>query len=273
MFKKIRSFSKKKRIGIALSGGGALGFAHIGVLKSLENHGIFPEVISGSSMGAIVGALYASGLSPDEMIQLIKDDKLYKITNLMSFHPWSLKAGFSDHRMLKELIKEIITHNSFEKLEKEMHVCVSNMSLGEAEMHSEGNELDFWIAASASIPGIFEAMEHHGNIYVDGGLLNNLPVQILENKVEYIIAVDVLPYELPEKLKTPRDILMASVRVMQKQNSKEGKEIADFLIEPQAVKKHHEFSFDQYEDIYSSGIEAADLYIQSNPKIKRLSGK
>ena len=67
-------------IGICLGGGGALGFAHIGVLQSLEDHGVFPQCISGSSMGAIIGTLYAIGFSPAEMLQLIKDDKHYKVT-------------------------------------------------------------------------------------------------------------------------------------------------------------------------------------------------
>jgi NTE family protein len=271
MFGNFRKRAKKKKTAISLSGGGALGFAHIGVLKSLENHGIFPEVISGSSMGAIVGVLYASGISPDEMLQYIKEDKLYKITKIMSFRPWNLTSGLSGHQTLRELIKELIPHNSFEKLGKEMHICVSNMTLGEYEIVSSGDELDFWVAASASIPGVFEAMKHHDNIYVDGGLLNNLPAQALEKKAEYLIAVDVLPYFLQEKLKNPRDILMSSVRVMQKQNSKAGKEIADFVIEPTAVRKYHEFSFEQYEEIYRSGLETTDLYIQSNPTIQRLS--
>jgi len=77
--------SRNDGLGLCLSGGGALGFAHIGVIQSLEDHGIFPTHIAGSSMGAIVGTLYAAGYSPASMLQMIKDDKLYKITKLMTF--------------------------------------------------------------------------------------------------------------------------------------------------------------------------------------------
>lgn len=92
---------------MCLSGGGALGFAHIGVLQSLEDHGIYPDQLVGSSMGAIVGVLYAAGYSPAEMLQMIKDDKLYKVTKLMTFRPAFLKSGLSNHTILRSLVKNL----------------------------------------------------------------------------------------------------------------------------------------------------------------------
>ena len=80
-----KSSSGNQTLGICLSGGGALGFAHVGVLQSLEEHGIQPTHVVGSSMGSIIGCLYAAGYTPAEMLQMIKDDKLYKITKLMTF--------------------------------------------------------------------------------------------------------------------------------------------------------------------------------------------
>ena len=136
--------SRNEVLGLCLSGGGALGFAHIGVIQALEDHGIFPEQIVGSSMGSIVGTLYAAGYSPAEMLQMIKDDKLYKITKLMTFHPTFLKSGLSNHTILRHLIKELIPHNSFEQLKKRMHVCVVNLSTAEWTIVGEGDELDKW---------------------------------------------------------------------------------------------------------------------------------
>ncbi len=257
-------------LGICLSGGGALGFAHIGVLQALEDHEIYPQHIVGSSMGAIVGTFYAAGYSPAEMLQLIKDDKLYKITKLMTFHPTFLKSGLSDHHLLRQLVKELIPHNSFEQLKRKLNLCVVNLNRAEWEIVNTGDELDKWLAASASIPGIFEAIKHNDSYYVDGGLLNNMPAQGIEDNCQTIIGVDVIPHIPPLHLNKTIDTLASSVRAMQHQNSREGRDLCRFLIEPRAIEKHHEFSFDAYNDIYLYGYRAATKYIVENPEMMRL---
>ena len=133
---------RTEALGICLSGGGALGFAHIGVLQALEDRDIYPQWIIGSSMGAIVGTFYAAGISPSQMLQLIKDDKLYKTTKLMTFHPGFLKSGLSNHQLLRHLVKELIPHNSFEKLQKHLSLCVVNLNRAEWEIINKGDELD-----------------------------------------------------------------------------------------------------------------------------------
>ena len=168
-----------KPLGICLSGGGAIGFAHIGVLQALLENGIEPQVVSGSSMGAIVGTLYAAGYSPAEMMQMIKEDRLYMVSKLMTFKPKFWKSGFSTHNTIIKLIGETIPHDSFDKLQKKMFVCVTNMNTMEWEIKSKGKNLATWVSASASIPGVFEAVEKEGNFYLDGGVLNNLPAQPL----------------------------------------------------------------------------------------------
>ncbi|MEI8272321.1 MAG: patatin-like phospholipase family protein [Paludibacter sp.] len=257
-------------VGLCLSGGGALGFAHIGVIQSLEDHGIQPTHIVGSSMGAIVGTLYAAGYSPTQMLQLIKDDKLYKVTKLMTFHPSFFKSGLSDHNLLRSLIHELIPHNSFEGLEKKMHVCVVNLNIAEWEIIEAGNELDKWVAASASIPGIFETVSKGEIYYVDGGLLNNLPAQGITEFCKTIIGVDVIPHKVPAQLKKPIDTLAFSIRAMQHQNSKEGRDLCRYLIEPQAIEEFHEFSFDSYQAIYQYGYSAATKYIVEHPEMLHL---
>ena len=257
-------------LGICLSGGGALGFAHIGVLQSLEDHDIFPTHIVGSSMGAIVGTLYAAGYSPAEMLQLVKDDKLYKITKLMTIRPTFLKSGLSTHAMLRSLIRELIPHNCFEQLKKKMHVCVVNLNTAEWEIVSTGNELDKWVAASATIPGVFETIKDGETFYVDGGVLNNMPAQGIAEFCQTIIGVDVIPHIVPTELKKPIDALAFSVRAMQHQNSKAGRDLCRFIIEPQAITEFHEFSFDAYQAIYQYGYSAATKYIVDNPHMMKL---
>jgi NTE family protein len=257
-------------LGICLSGGGALGFAHIGVLQALEDHGIFPTHIVGASMGAIVGTLYAAGYSPADMLQLVKDDKLYKATKLMTFRPTFFKSGLSTHTMLRSLMRELIPHNSFEQLKKKMCICVVNLNKAEWEIVDAGNELDKWVAASASIPGFFDTIKKNETFYVDGGLLNNMPAQGLKEFCPTIIGVDVIPHKIPSELKKPIDTLAFSIRAVQHQNSKEGRSLCQFIIEPQAIEEFHEFSFDAYLAIYHHGYSAATKYIVDNQQMMKL---
>ena len=272
LIKNIFSVSEKNEtIGICLSGGGALGFAHIGVLQALEDHGIFPQQIAGSSMGAIVGTFYAAGYSPAEMLQLIKDDKLYKITKLMTFRPSFFRSGLSSHAMLSTLIHELIPHNSFEQLQKKMHICVVNLNTAKWEIVDSGNELDKWVAATASIPGVFETIKVGDVYYVDGGLLNNMPAQAISELCKTIIGVDVIPHVVPSKLNKPTDTLAFSFRAVEHQNSRKGLKLCQFIIEPKAIEEFHEFSFDAYQAIYQHGYDATVKYIAENPEILKLS--
>jgi len=262
---------RKNEIGICLSGGGALGFAHIGALQSLEDHGIYPQHIVGSSMGAIVGTIYSAGYSPAHILKMIKDDKLYKISKLMTFRASFLKSGLSNHSMLRELIKELIPHNSFEQLEKKMHICVVNLNNAEWEIIDSGNELDKWVAASATIPGLFETIKNNNEFYVDGGLLNNMPAQGIEEYCQTIIGVDVIPHIVPDTLNKPIDTLSFAIRAMQHQNSKEGRELCQFIIEPKAIEEFHEFSFEAYQSIYHHGYSATTKYLVENPEMMKLA--
>jgi len=215
--------------------------------------------------------MYAAGYSPKEMLQLVKDDKLYKITKLMTFRPTFLKSGLSTHDMLRSLVHELIPHNSFEQLKKKLYICVVNLNKAEWEIVDSGNELDKWVAASASIPGIFETIKVGETYYIDGGLLNNMPAQGIEDFCQVIIGVDVIPHKVPTELKKPIDTLAFALRAVQHQNSKEGRDLCRFIIEPQAIEEFHEFSFDAYQAIYKHGYKAATKYIAENPEMMKLA--
>lgn len=261
----------KFKIGVCLSGGGALGFSHIGALQALEDHCIYPKAISGSSMGSIIGALYCAGYTPSQMLQFIKEGKLYKITNLMHFQPAFWKVGLSNHSTILSLIKDFIPNNSFQKLEIPLYVCVSNLTTAKWEIIHKSNKLDIWVAASCSIPGVFNAMKINDMMYVDGGLLNNIPTQPLRETCEYVIGVDVIPHLTPKKPLKSRDILVKSLRVAQHQSSQSGRALCDFLIEPEAIEKYNGFSFDAYQDIYQYGYRATTKLIAENPTLSKLA--
>ena len=266
--------TKKHKIGLALSGGGALGFAHIGALQALEEHGVKPDFISGSSMGAIIGAIYCAGYSPAKIMRIIQAEKLYKLDKLMSPNLNFKQKGLSSHATLRATLKELIPHDCFDSLEIPFAVCVTNITSGTYEYYYSGKEIVDYVVASASIPGVFDPVVIKNTTYVDGGVLNNLPAEILHQKgCDYIIGVDVLPF-LPVEKKTIIDITLWSIRLMQHSNTQNGIKYCNWLIESNAIEKYNEFEFDKYKEIYQYGYKAMTEYIHSHPEmIETITGK
>lgn len=182
-----RQRKKKKKLGIVLSGGGARGLAHVGVLKALEEYGIYPDIVAGSSMGAIVGGLYTSGKSFDEMMGLISQVRSYKIIRM-----GLPLGGITDLTYLKNMLKEHIPNDTFESLQKPLYVCASNLNTGRYEFFNSG-KLSAAIIASAAIPLIFKPVKINDQSYIDGGVLNNLPVEAIRDICDVVIGVNVNP--------------------------------------------------------------------------------
>jgi NTE family protein len=111
--------------GIVLSGGGALGFAHIGALMALEEANIDISVISGASIGSIIGAMYAYGYSPQEMIAIIEKEKLYKLSKIFNLHPFN-RHGISNHKKVKKILNEILPVDSFDSLKRFFALSMTN---------------------------------------------------------------------------------------------------------------------------------------------------
>lgn len=266
--------TKKHKIGLALSGGGALGFAHIGAIQALEEHGVKPDFISGSSMGAIIGAIYCAGYSPAKIMRIIQAEKLYKLDKLMSPNLNFKQKGLSSHATLRATLKELIPHDCFDSLEIPFAVCVTNITSGTYEYYYSGKGIVEYVVASASIPGVFDPVVIKNTTYVDGGVLNNLPAEILHQKgCDYIIGVDVLPF-LPIDKKSILDITLWSIRLMQHSNTQNGIKYCNWLIESNAIKKYNEFEFDKYKEIYQYGYKAMTEFIHSHPEmIETITGK
>lgn len=141
--------NKKYNIGIVLGGGGARGFAHIGVLKALNESGIYPEIISGVSAGAIIGSLYADGYSPDEILALFKQNKLFNYLKLIN-----PKQGLFKMTGLAKVISKNLKAKTFEELKLPLIINATDLNNGKCEYFSSG-ELFKHILASSTIPGLF----------------------------------------------------------------------------------------------------------------------
>lgn len=242
--------NSRYKIGITLSGGGARGIAHIGVLQALESAGIYPEIVSGCSAGAMVGALYAAGFAPRDIFKLIERRSLYSI----------IKMGLPDKGMMelgyfKKILAENIQHDSFEKLNLPFYCAVTNLNTGNFEIASSGNLSDY-VIASQCIPLVFKPQKIGNYLYVDGGVLNNLPVEPIRNQCEILIGVNVIPITKLDKLNSMRDVGFRVLNLTLMQNMVERLKLCDYVITP-ATEDFSIFDINKAKLIYDMGYEAA----------------
>ncbi len=213
----MKLFSKKskgRRIGLALGGGGARGLAHIHVLETLDELGIRPCAISGASIGSIMGALYASGLSGKEIRKLIdrlllRDiEKFSDVFTRKDLLKWAGMIDPSFHRgsLIKgekfiHFLSESMECTTFEELKIPLSISTTDYTSGTETVFRSGDLLSA-VRASMAIPGVFSPVERDGKLLVDGGLVNPLPYNLLRKKFDLIIAVDVSG-SLEKPLKKP----------------------------------------------------------------------
>jgi NTE family protein len=175
-------------IGLVLSGGGMRGVAHLGAIKALEEHNIYPTHIAGASAGAIVGALYAHGYAFDEMLELFKSVKL------LDYKKYALnKPGFIDAEKFYDVFKEKLPDDNFSALKKKLFITATNITEGKLEVFSKG-ELIKPVLASSAFPGLISPINFNEALYIDGGVLNNFPVDLIKADCDVVIGVYVNLY-------------------------------------------------------------------------------
>jgi NTE family protein len=182
------------KIGLVLSGGGARGFAHLGVITALNESGIIPDVISGTSAGAIIGALYADGYNPKQILKLLNSG-----SRLDFMRPALPREGLLQINGIIKILKNCLQSKTFEELKIPLYVSATDLNNGKAVYFSEGNLLDP-VIASASIPVLFQPVKIDDISYVDGGVLDNLPLRPIEKKCRILIGSFVNPVGYIEKI-------------------------------------------------------------------------
>jgi NTE family protein len=237
-----------REIGLVLSGGGARGAAHIGVIQALEEFGIKPTRISGTSAGAIVGALYAAGVSSQEMFKIVS-----QVTIFNSVRPSLAPGGLLSMDGFREMLKKYLPAD-FNQLKLPLTVAAVELKLGQITYFDSG-ELIPAIVSSCSIPGVFSPMIHRGAPYVDGGILDNLPAQPLHRKCDVLIASHcnrVTPWfdVTNMKLVIERSLLMAIGA-----NTRHSKELCDLVIEPHGLDKYSAFDIGKAKEIFDLGYK------------------
>ena len=180
-----------RKIGYALGGGGARGLSHIGVLKVLEERGVYPDAIAGTSIGALVGVLYAGGLKAAEIEEVALRVNWRRMALLVD--PAVSLAGFVQGRRVTSLLKSILGDLSFPDLKVKFAAVATDIVSGEQVILTGGSVLDA-VRASISVPGILTPVSVEGRYLVDGGLVNEVPVSVCHQLgAEYVVGVNVIP--------------------------------------------------------------------------------
>lgn len=174
-----------KSVGLVLSGGGVRGMAHIGVIKAMREYEIEADYVSGSSAGALVGALYAQGHTVEDMLKFFRETPLFKY-NFFALG----KPGLVDTERYFDIFKEYFPEDNFGALEKRLSIAVTNLELGSEEIIEDG-ELIKPLLASAALPPIFSPVSYRDSLYADGGIMNNFPSEAIRDKVDTLLGSNV----------------------------------------------------------------------------------
>lgn len=165
-------------LGVALCGGSAFGYAHLGFLQALDEAGVRIDRISGTSMGAIVGMFYAAGYSPKEIVEIVKEERMLKKTRIFRLN-FKRDGGLADYGRMRAMMEKYVPHNSFDSLKIPFYCCVADMNHLRPVYVSAGGNLREFVSASASVPRVFAPVMIDSVYYVDGYIFNNLPVEPL----------------------------------------------------------------------------------------------
>ncbi len=284
------------KVGLVLSGGGAKGYAHIAVLKELEKADVRIDYIGGTSMGAIIGGLYASGYNADQLDSLVqttdlnelifnfKDrkniplfDKTYKENYVLDVPFDNFKLNLPNaisntdvpYLFLNELLIESHDIENFNELNIPFYCVATNLESGKEKVFENGF-LPKCIMASASLPSLLEPVEIQDSLYVDGGVVNNFPAEHMKKKgVDLIIGVELgQAFKSKEELNNVGTILTQISNFSIKEGVKKQKKYVDILINPD-LHEYSTTSFAEYDSIYKRGKIEAEKFTEVFQSIKK----
>ena len=242
---------KPYKIGLALSGGGAKGFAHLGVFKLLEESGLKPDIISGTSAGSLMGVLFADGYSADEIKNMFIGREFSEFAQLQI-----PKSGLFNYDRFQEFLKRHLRSKRLEDLPIPTVIVATDLDRGCSHEFRSGPIVEA-VTASCCMPIVFSPVLINGVHYVDGGLFRNFPVSTIRDECEYVIGVNVSPL-IPQRYKqTLLHIAERTYHYVFKANAIEDRELCDILIEAKEVALYKTFDLENINQISEIGYEAA----------------
>jgi NTE family protein len=237
-------------IGLVLSGGGARGFAHLGLIHALNEAGIYPDIISGTSAGAIIGVLYADGYSPGEILKILSPG-----SRLDFMRPAMPREGLLQIGGIIKILKSALHATTFEELKMPLYVAATDLNNGKAVYFSKG-ELINPVIASASIPVLFQPVMIDNICYVDGGVLDNLPVLPIKNKCRFLIGSFVNPVGYIERVSGLINIAERTFMLSMSKEIAEKARIFNLFVAPLELRNYKILDPEKAEELFAVGYKA-----------------
>lgn len=236
-------------MGLVLSGGGARGVCHLGVIKALEEFGVRFDFISGTSAGAVVGCLYSYGYSPDDILKIIQATSFFKSLKLA----WA-RTGLLSFDGLREVLIKYIPENTFDALKIPVTLALTEIKKGKIEYVSQG-ELMTPLQASCSVPAVFKPVQYNGGVYVDGGILDNLPVKAIHDKCDFVVGSHCNFITSEFDIKNFRNVIERTLLMAIHGNTMISKTLCHVLIEPPDVGVFSGFDLGKASVIFEIGYQ------------------
>ena len=236
-------------INLVLSGGAARGVAHIGVLKAAEEVGLDINAISGSSAGALVGVFYAEGYSPKEMLNVVKRTRWLRL-----FRPRISRRGLFSLSKAEAYFRRFVDKERVEELGKRVFICCTDLLSARPIYFSEGELLPV-VLGSCALPGIFEPVSYGDYLLIDGGVMNNLPVEPLQSLKGLKIGVDVNPVEKVNSPGNIVNILLRSFFLAVRSNVESRRDACDVVIVPD-IFGYSPLDIGSADELFAIGYEA-----------------
>lgn len=241
------------KIGLALSGGAALGIAHVGALQALADHNIPIFCVTGTSAGAVVASCLAFGLSPEEMAKRAKNLSWYKLSNI-SYS----RMGLITTQGIGEMMKDVLGDVNIEDAKIPLRIVATNIENGEAVIFTKGSVAEA-VMASVCIPGLFVPKEYGGKKLVDGGLIKNLPLSLLEEMgAEYKIGVNLACWRTYKKPSNLLDVMISALDIMTHKQTNQDALLANMIVEPH-LEQFTASDFKKAAELITEGYRATIL--------------
>lgn len=250
-------FTHKYKTGFALSGGFIKGFAHLGAMQALIEHDIKPDILSGTSAGALAGVFYADGNEPYRVLDFFAGHKFQDLTKLVI-----PKVGLFELSEFIDFLRTNLKAQNLEELHTPLIVTATDLDHGRS-VHFHKGSIAERIAASCCMPVMFAPVNIDGTHYVDGGLFMNLPVTTIRRICNNIIAINVSPLMATKYKMNIVSIAMRSYNFMFRANSLPEREKADLLIEPYNLDGYSNTELEKAEEIFEQGYNAANEVLES----------
>ena len=261
-FRKLKQTQHRPIVALVLGSGGARGYAHIGVIQVLEQYGIHPDLIVGTSAGSVVGSIYASGKNAQQLREVALSMKPNDVRDVKL-----AMTGFFDGKKVEDYVNEQVLNTPLEHLKIPMYVVATELKEGKKVVFNYGNTGQA-VRASVSIPSMFIPTKIADEEYVDGGLVSPVPVNVARDLgADIVIAVDILAQPGHTETSNVWGLFNQNINIMQNHLAKEELKHADIVIQPDLREKSHIFDVKGREETMQAGIQATDQQLSQIFKV------